>query len=146
MGGIESRDDGDAPVRCPFRRIFLGVDVGHDDSHHQSNRHHHHRRPDHHPYNIFRQNRKLSDRRGTARCVVSVENCQLPRNSAETTGTTSPEQIEVIKLKRYSKAMCSKHVHSTITLLLSYRCHKQTDHGRVVDITCIPTTCCGEIF
>ena len=29
---------------------------------------------------------------------------------------------------------------------LSYRCHKQTDHGRVVDITCIPTTCCGEIF
>ena len=25
-------------------------------------------------------------------------------------------------------------------------CHKQTDHGRVVDITCIPTTCCGEIF
>jgi len=27
---------------------------------------------------------------------------------------------------------------------LCYRCHKQTDHGRVVDITCIPTTCCGE--
>ena len=25
------------------------------------------------------------------------------------------------------------------------RCHKQTD-GRVVYITCIPTTCCGEIF
>jgi len=25
-------------------------------------------------------------------------------------------------------------------------CHKQTDHGRVVDITFIPTTCCGEIF
>jgi len=26
------------------------------------------------------------------------------------------------------------------------RCHKQTDDGRVVYITCIPTTCCGEIF
>ena len=25
-------------------------------------------------------------------------------------------------------------------------CHKQTDDGRVVYITCIPTTCCGEIF
>jgi len=28
-----------------------------------------------------------------------------------TTSTTSPEQIEVMKLKRYSKAMCNKHVH-----------------------------------
>jgi len=37
----------------------------------------------------------------------------LPRNSAETTCTKSPEQIEVMKLKRYSKAMCNKHVHST---------------------------------
>jgi len=26
------------------------------------------------------------------------------------------------------------------------RCHKQTDDGRIVYITCIPTTCCGEIF
>ena len=26
------------------------------------------------------------------------------------------------------------------------RCHKQTDDGRVVYITCIPTTCCGEII
>jgi len=26
------------------------------------------------------------------------------------------------------------------------RCHTQTDDGRVVYITCIPTTCCGEIF
>jgi len=55
------------------------------------------------PYRI--DNKKLSYRRGTARCVVSVEICQLPRNSAEITCTTSPEQIEVMKLKRYSKAM-----------------------------------------
>ena len=26
------------------------------------------------------------------------------------------------------------------------RCHKQTDDGRVVYITCILTTCCGKIF
>jgi len=26
------------------------------------------------------------------------------------------------------------------------RCHKQTDDGRIVYITCIPTTCCGQIF
>jgi len=29
---------------------------------------------------------------------------------------------------------------------LEAMCHKQTDDGRVVYITCIPTTCCGEIF
>jgi len=40
-------------------------------------------------------------------------------------------------------AMCNKHVHLTMTRSsqLSYRCHKKTDHGRVVDITCIPTIC-----
>ena len=42
-------------------------------------------------------------RRGIARCVVSVE--ILPRNSAKTTCTTSPEQIEVIKLEGYSGTM-----------------------------------------
>jgi len=29
---------------------------------------------------------------------------------------------------------------------LEAMCHKQTDDGRVVYFTCIPTTCCGEIF
>ena len=59
---------------------------------------------------------------GTALCVMSVEICQLPRNSTETTCTTSPEQIEVMKLKRYSKAMCNKHVHSTMTRSNRFRC------------------------
>ena len=31
-------------------------------------------------------------------------------------------------------------------LSLSHRCHKQTNDGRVVYITCILTTCYGEIF
>ena len=35
--------------------------------------------------------KKLSYRRGTARCVMSVEILQLPGNSAETTCTTSHE-------------------------------------------------------
>jgi len=51
-----------------------------------------------------------------------VEICQLPRNSAETTCTTSPEQIEVMQLKRHSKAMCDKHVHSTMTRWSRFRC------------------------
>jgi len=41
--------------------------------------------------------------------------CQLPRNSAETTCTTSPEELEVMKLEGYSGAMYNKHVHSTMT-------------------------------
>jgi len=48
--------------------------------------------------------------------------CQLPRNSAETTCTTSPEQIKVIKLEGYSGAMCNKHVHSTVTRSSRFHC------------------------
>ena len=49
---------------------------------------------------------------------------------SSSTYTTSPDQIDGMKLEVQLDAMC----------------HKQTDDGRVVYITCIPTTCCGEIF
>ena len=51
-----------------------------------------------------------------------LKSCQLPRNSAETTCTTSPEQIEVMKLEGYSGPMCNKHVHSTITRWSCFHC------------------------
>ena len=57
--------------------------------------------------------------------------------------TTSPEEIEVMKLEGYIGAMRNKHVHSALnhdaieSLPLSYWCHKQADYGRVVDITYI---------
>jgi len=35
---------------------------------------------------------------------------------------TSIEQIEVMKLKRYSKAMCNNHVHTTMTRPSRCRC------------------------
>jgi len=38
-----------------------------------------------------------------------LKSCQLPRNSTETTCTTSPEQIKVMKLEGYSGPMCNKH-------------------------------------
>ena len=41
---------------------------------------------------------------------------------------------------------CALNRDAVESLSLSYRCHKQTDDGRVVYITCIPTTCGGEIF
>ena len=48
----------------------------------------------------------------------------MRRNSVETTctGTTSPEQIEVMKLDGYSGTMCDKHVHSTMTRSSRFHC------------------------
>jgi len=66
--------------------------------------------------------KKLSYRRGTEQCVCQLKPCQLPRNSAETTCTTSPEQIRVMKLEGYSGTMCNKHVHSTMTPLSRFLC------------------------
>ena len=36
---------------------------------------------------------------GPCDASCQLKSCQLPRNSAETTCTTSPEQIEVMKLE-----------------------------------------------
>ena len=74
-----------------------------------------------------------------------LKSCQLPRNSAEATCTTSPQQIKVMKLEGYRGTMCNNNDDAIETLSLFCRCHIQIDDGRVVDITCIPTTCCGEI-
>jgi len=79
-----------------------------------------------------------------------LKSCQLLCNSAQTTCTTSPEQIEVMKLEGYSGTMCNKHVRLTMTRSSRFYCpigviNKPTT-DRVMDITCIPTTCCGEIF
>ena len=52
---------------------------------------------------------------------MSVEIFPITTHSAETTCTTSREQIEIMKLKRYSKAMCNKHVHSTTTRSSRFR-------------------------
>jgi len=51
-----------------------------------------------------------------------LKSCQLPRNSTETTCTTSPEQMEVMKLEGYSGPMCNKHVHSTMTRSSRFHC------------------------
>ena len=40
---------------------------------------------------------------------------------------------------------CALNHDATESLSLSQMCHKQTDDGPA-HITCIPTTCCGEIF
>ena len=65
------------------------------------------------------QNKKLGYRRVTARCVVSVE--ILPTLQK----LLVPQVVnksEVMKLKRYSKTMCTKHVHSTTTRSCRFHC------------------------
>jgi len=72
-----------------------------------------------------KKNKKLSYRRGTAAprdASCQLKSCQLPRNSAETTCTTSPEQIEVMKSEGYSGPMCNIHVHSTGTRSSRFHC------------------------
>ena len=44
------------------------------------------------------------------------KSCQLPRNSAETTCTTSPEQIEVMKLEDYHGPISKVTGNGTMTL------------------------------
>jgi len=51
-----------------------------------------------------------------------LKSCQLPRNSAETTCTASPEQIEFIKLESYTGSLCNKHVHSTVPRSSPFYC------------------------
>jgi len=53
----------------------------------------------------FTRSPAIADGPRDASC--QLKSCQLPRNSAETTCTTSPEQIEVMKLEGYSVTMCS---------------------------------------
>ena len=44
-------------------------------------------------------NKKLSYRQGPRDASCQLKSCQLPRNSAETTYTTSPDQIDGMKLE-----------------------------------------------
>ena len=61
------------------------------------------------------QTRSYTIAEGPRDASCQLKFCQLPGNSAETTCTTSPEQIKVMKLEGYSGLMCNKHVHSTMT-------------------------------
>jgi len=71
---------------------------------------------------VSRSTRNSAIAEGPRDASCQLKSCQLPRNSAETTCTTTPEQIEVMKLEGYSGAMCNKHVHSTMTRSSRFHC------------------------
>ena len=66
-----------------------------------------------------------------------LKSCQLPRNSAETTSTTSPEQMQVTKLEDYSGSMYNKHVHSTMTRSSRFHCLIGVINKPTTDELCI---------
>jgi len=68
------------------------------------------------------QTRSYTIAEGPRDASCQLKFCQLPGNSAETTCTTSPEQIKVMKLEGYSGLMCNKHVHSTMTPSSHFHC------------------------
>jgi len=69
-----------------------------------------------------RKTRSSAIAEGPRDASCQLKSCQLPRNSAETTSTTSPEQIEVMKLEGYSGTMCNKHVHSAMMRSSRFHC------------------------
>ena len=66
--------------------------------------------------------RSLAIAEGSRDASCQLKSCQLPCNSAETTCTTIPEQIEIMKLEGYSGTMCNKQVHSTMTRSSRFHC------------------------
>jgi len=48
---------------------------------------------------MFKSTRSSAIAEGPRDASCQLKTCQLPRNSAETTCTTTPEQIEVMKLE-----------------------------------------------
>ena len=71
---------------------------------------------------VRKKTRSSAIAEGPRDALCQLKSCQLQRNSSETTCTTSPEHIEVMKMEGYSGAMCNKHVHSTMTRSSRFFC------------------------
>ena len=99
---------------------------------------------------LTRQNKKLSYRRGTARCVVSIEILPIATQQCSNYlyDKSWPNRWYEVGDLVGSNALWTMCTQPWRNRVGSHclRCHKQTDDGRVVYITCIPTTCCGEII
>jgi len=96
------------------------------------------------------QYKKLSYRRVTAWCVLSVVILPIAMQQCRNYlyDRSWPNwwyEVGDLIGGNVSWTMCTQPWRDQVGCHC-LRCHKQTDHGRVVYITCIPTTCCGEIL
>ena len=100
----------------------------------------------------LKEDKKLSYRRVTARCVLSVVilpiATQQCRNYLPIYDKSWPNwwyEVGGLVGGNVSWTMFTQPWRDRVrSHCLRY--HKQTDDGRIVHITCIPMTCCGEIF
>ena len=95
-------------------------------------------------------NKKLSYRRETARCVVSIEILPIATQQCRNylyDNSWPNRWYEVGDLVGGNawQTMCTQPWRDRVGSHC-LRCHKQTHDGRIVYVTCLPTTCCGEIF
>ena len=99
---------------------------------------------------VMREDKKLSYRGGTARCVLSVVILPIATQQCRyyVYDKSWPywwyEVGDLVK-GNVSWTMCTQPWRDRVGCHC-LRCHKQNDNGRIVYITCIPTTCCGGIF
>jgi len=96
------------------------------------------------------KNKRLSYRRVTARCVLSV--VILPVATQQCRNYLYDKswpnwwyEVGGLVGGNVSWTMCTQPWRDRVGSHC-LRCYKQTDDGRFVYITCIPTTSCGEIF
>ena len=94
--------------------------------------------------------KKLSYRRVTARCVLSVVILPIATQQCRNYlyDKSWPNwwyEVGGLVGGNVSWTMCTQPWRDRVGSHC-LRCHKQTDDGRIVYITSIPTTCCGEIF
>ena len=95
-------------------------------------------------------NKKLSYHRVTARCVLSVAILPIATQQCRNYlyDKSWPNwwyKVGGLVGGNVSWTMCTQPWRDRVGSHC-LGCHKQTDDGRIVYITCIPTTCCGEIF
>jgi len=95
-------------------------------------------------------NKKLSYRRVTTRCLLSVVILPIATQQCRNYlyDKSWPNwwyKAGVLVGGNVSWTMCTQPWCDRVGSHC-LRCHKQTDDGRVVYITCITTTCCGKIF
>jgi len=69
-----------------------------------------------------RKTRSSAIAEGPRNASCQLKSCQSPTQVHKLYLTTSPEQIEVMKLEVYLEAMCNKHVHSTMTRPSRFHC------------------------
>ena len=93
-------------------------------------------------FQLVTRTRNSAIAEGPRDASCQLKSCQLPRNSAETTCTTSPEQIEAMKLEGYSGPCVINMCTQTITRASRFHCLIGVINKPTTDVLCnVHITC-----